>query len=43
MAVDPANAQELAETGSEIGADVLESTCRYPYDTGGWLVDGKMN
>ena len=36
MAVDPANAHELARIASEVGADVLEGALRYPSDCGGW-------
>jgi hypothetical protein len=44
MAVDPANASELAEIASEIGADVLEGDLRYPSDAGGGVaVRSSMN
>jgi len=36
MNVDPANAQELADVGSEVGADVVRGDLRYPSETGGW-------
>ena len=36
MSVDPANAHELAQIASEVGADVFEGALRYPSDTGGW-------
>ena len=36
MSVDPANAPELAQIASEIGADVFEGDLRYPSETGGW-------
>jgi hypothetical protein len=36
MAVDPANAHELALIASEIGADVLKGDLRYPSETGAW-------
>jgi hypothetical protein len=36
MAVDPANDSALAEIASELGADVLSGTLRYPSDTGSW-------
>jgi hypothetical protein len=39
MAVDPANAEELAEIAGEIGADVLSGDLRYPSDIGGWQLD----
>ena len=35
MNVNPANAQELADVGSEVGADVLRGDLRYPSETGG--------
>jgi len=38
VAVDSANAQELADSTSEVGADVFSGALRYPSDTGGWLV-----
>jgi hypothetical protein len=36
MAVDPANAHELAQIAGEVGANVLSGNLRYPSDTGGW-------
>jgi hypothetical protein len=42
VAVDLANAHELAQITGEIGAGTLEGALRYPSDTGGWLV-GDLN
>jgi hypothetical protein len=36
MDVDPANANELAQIGREVGADVLEGALSYPSKTGNW-------
>jgi hypothetical protein len=34
--MEAANASELAEIASELGADVLSCALRYPSDMGGW-------
>ncbi len=39
MDVDPANANELAQIGREVGADVLEGVLSYPSDTGSWQLN----
>jgi hypothetical protein len=36
----PANANELAQIGREVGADVLEGGLSYPSDTGSWQLGG---
>ncbi len=36
MDVGPATANELAQVGREVGADVLENALSYPSETGSW-------
>lgn len=36
MDVEPANANELARIGMEVGAEVLQGSLSYPSETGGW-------
>jgi len=40
--VDPANARQLVQIASEVGADVLTGDLRYPSETGGWQL-GKLD